>query len=452
MAKVWDDALRVLQKELPAKDYAAWIAPIRPGAFGERTATLEVPNGFFRDWVRQYFMRSLTAALSETSGAPCEISLVVNRDVAIPTPTALVAPRGVTRRPADGDRTQRGPAVGHLVASYTLDAFVVGESNAVAAGAASEVAAAPGQGYNPLFIHGGVGLGKSHLLNAVGHAVLRLSPRARVGCLTAEAFVNDMIGALRRDQMDRFRARFRRIDVLIIDDVQFLGGKVRSQEEFFHTFNALYEGHKQIVLASDRAPHDIRDLEECLQSRFSSGLRAAVDPPSAELRAAIIARKAASLGLELSAELCELIAESTHGNVRELEGVLNSIRARAAVAGTTASRSLVHDVLGSARTRSGAGRTVAGILEATAAEFEITVAEILSARRSARIAAARQVATFLCRELTDLPLAAIGRRVGGRDHSTVLYALRRVEARRATERAFRLQVESLLGRLQDESA
>jgi chromosomal replication initiator protein len=446
MAKVWEDALRVLQRQLPAKDYVAWIAPIRPGAFRDGTATLEVPNGFFRDWVRQYFMQSLTDALSETSGGPCQVSLVVNRDVATPTPSG-----GTTvRPPGQSDRARRGPVVGRLVSNYTLDGFVVGPANEVAAGAAADVAAEPGRRYNPLFIHGGVGLGKSHLLNAVGHAALTHRPRARVGCLTAEVFVNSMIAALRSDQMERFRARFRRIDVLIIDDVQFLGGKVRSQEEFFHTFNALHEGRKQIVLASDRAPQEIRDLEDCLRSRFSSGLSAVVEPPDSDLRAAIIARKAMDLALALDAELCGVIADSTRGNVREIEGVLNAIRARVAVGGGRVTRTIVHAVLGSARTRSGASRAIATILEATAADFGITVAELTSARRSARIAEARQVATFLCRELTELPLAAIGQRVGGRDHSTVLYALRRVEHRRKTDHAFRARVERLLGSLQDD--
>ena len=443
MANFWGETLRVLEQRLPAKDYATWIAPMRLGEFADGNATLEVPNGFFRDWVRQYLMRQLTDALVETSGQACRVSLVVNRDLG--TPKAADPPRDEHRR-ATARQTR---VVGRLVPDYTLDEFVVGASNELAAGAAGRVAAEPARHCNPLFIHGGVGLGKTHLLNAVGHAALAHRPKARIGCLTAEAFVNSMIAALRRDQMDAFRARFRRIDVLIIDDVQFLGGKVRSQEEFFHTFNALHDGRKQIVLASDRAPQEIRDLEECLRSRFASGLLAAIGLPDATLRAAIIVHKAASLGLELGPELSALIADSVRGNVRELEGVLNTIRARASAGALPVTRALVREVLGAVRTRTDADRLVSRVMEATAAEFGVTAAEICSARRAARIVEARHVAIFLCREVTDLPLATIGQRIGGRDHSTVLYSLARVDKRRAAEPKFRERLGRLLASLHD---
>jgi chromosomal replication initiator protein len=267
--------------------------------------------------------------------------------------------------------------------------------------------------------------------------------------LSAEAFVNEMISALRRDQMDGFRRRFRRIDVLIIDDVQFLGGKKRSQEEFSHTFNALHDGRKQIVVASDRAPHEIPDLDECLRSRFASGLRAAIGAPDAALRAAIIERKAASCGLDLDQELSELIAESACGNVRELEGVLNAIRARASIGDLPVTREMIRDVLGTTKTRSDAGRVASEVVEAVAAEFGIGLEELTSSRRSARIVEARQVAIYLCRELTELSLTSIGKQVGGRDHSTVLYSLAGVAKRCRERAAFRERVERLRDRLRD---
>lgn len=443
MVDFWGQTLRVLERKLPAKDYATWIAPIRAGDFTEGTATLEVPNGLFRDWVRQYFMGQIADALEETSGQPCRISLVVNRDLG--TPKAADSLRVENRRAT----VRQIRVVGHLVPDYTLEAFVVGAANELAADAARRVAAEPARHYNPLFIHGGVGLGKTHLLNAIGHATLAQRPRARVACLTAEAFVNSMIAGLRRDQMDGFRTRFRRIDVLIIDDVQFLGGKVRSQEEFFHTFNALHDGHKQIVLASDRAPHEIGDLEECLRSRFASGLLTAIAQPDAELRAAIIAQKAAVLELRLEPELCALIAERVRGNVRELEGVVNMIRARASVGQVAVTEALVREALGAVRTRPDAERVVSAAIEAVAAEFGVTADEIYSPRRSARIVEARHVAIFLCRELTDLPLATIGQRIGGRDHSTVLYSLSRVSGRRRADPRFRERLGRLLGSLHD---
>lgn len=430
MSKVWAQTLRVLEEQLPAKDYATWIVPIRPSGLEEGTATLQVPNGFFRDWVRQYFMRHLTDALTDASGQPYRVSLVVNSELG--TPAAPDVDGGTAKRTA---AVGLGRVVGRLVPEYTLENFVVGAANELAVQAAIGVSSDPGCQYNPLFIHGGVGVGKTHLLNAVGHRVLRRHGRARVGCLTGEAFVNAMIAALRRDQMEAFRARFRHIDVLIIDDVQFLGGKVRSQEEFFHTFNTLRDARKQIVLASDRPPEEIRDLQECLQSRFSSGLLAPIAAPDEALRAEIVGRKATALGIDLSSELIDLIAGSVQGNVRQLEGILNALRARAVLGGQAVTRGLVREVLG-AMLRSDAAHGVATILGTVSEEFGVAVGEITSARRTARVVEARQVAIYLARELTDLSLAAIGRRIGGRDHSTVVYALARVNERSKVDPAF----------------
>jgi chromosomal replication initiator protein len=453
MVNIWRQTLRVLEQRLPAKDYANWIAPIRPATVADGTATLEVPNGFFRDWVRQYFIQQLSDALADASGQACRVSLVVNRELGTPKPrdgACEDAQRGAPRQACPSDQARQCRVTGYLVPEYTLETFVVGAANELAAGGAAGVAAEPGRHYNPLFIHGGVGLGKTHLLNAVGHGALARHPAARVGCLTAEVFVNEMIAALRRDQMDKFRTRFRRIDVLIIDDVQFLGGKVRSQEEFFHTFNTLHDGRRQIVLASDKPPHEIRDLEECLRSRFASGLLAPIALPDAALRAAIVTRKAATQGLALGPELSAFIAKSLQGNVRALEGVLNAIRARATIAGQPLTRELVRDVLRASGARPDAGEIVSAAITAAAAEFAVPAAEITSPGRSARVVLARQAATFLCRELTDLPLAAIGQRIGRRDHSTVLYGLARVAERRTADPVFRERLDRLLDSLRDQ--
>jgi len=444
MVEVWRQALRVLEQQLPAKDYAAWIAPMRPSAFADGTATLEVPNGFFRDWVRQYFLPQLTAALSASSGEPCRVSLVINRELGTP-----VARAGVGEEPSRRGAAPPSRVVGRLVPEYTLDSFVVGVANELAVRGAVAITVQPGKAYNPLFVYGGVGVGKTHLLNAVGHGVLARHERARVGCLTAENFVNTMIGAVKRDRMDAFRARFRRIDVLIIDDVQFLAGKAKSQEEFFHTFNALRDGGKQIVLASDRPPQDIGDLEECLRSRFGSGLLAPIALPDETLRAHLVTRKAAALGLELSAELTELIAASVQGNVRQLEGVVNAIRARAEIGAHPLTRAVVREALSGMGGASSGNRTVAAILDGVAAEFDVGVSEITSPRRTARIVTARQAAIFLCRELTELPLEAIGQRMGGRDHSTVVYALGRAVTRRERESGFRERLDRLMRRMDE---
>ncbi len=441
MRDVWRETLRALEQQLPAKDYTTWIAPIRPSAIDGGTATLEVPNGFFRDWVRQYFMGQLTEALSDASGQRCQVSLVVNRDLG--TPEAPARP-GEERRRAP----RPGRLIGRLIPEHTLETFVVGTANEMAVRAAVTVSVEPGHHYNPLFIHGGVGVGKTHLLNAVGHAVLARHRHQRVAALTAEAFVNAMIAALRRDQMDAFRARFRGIDVLVIDDVQFLGGKVRSQEEFFHTFDALRDGRKQIVLASDRPPQEIRGLEACLQSRFSGGLLTPIAAPDEALRTRIVASKAAALGLDLGVELSGFLAAAVQGNVREIQGVLNAIRARAAACSHPVTRAMVREALGVMGVRAGArGPDVTTILEVTAVEFGVTPDEIVSPRRTARLAEARQAAMFLCRELTELPLAAIGQRLGGRDHSTVVYAVARVAERVAARPGWRERLERMRERL-----
>ena len=445
MRDVWRETLRVLEQRLPAKDYSTWIAPIRPSDIGNGAATLEVPNGFFRDWVRQYFMPQLTDALSGASGQPCRVSVVVNP--ALRTQDALELPFEKPSRPPS-PRMPGPRLIGRLIPDHTLENFIVGAANAVAAEAARAVASEPGQHYNPLFVHGGVGVGKTHLLHGIGHAVLAQHGRLRVAAMTAEVFVNAMITALRRDQMGAFRARYRRIDVLIIDDVQFLGGKMRSQAEFFHTFDALRESQRQIVLASDRPPQEIRGLEECLASRFSGGLLAPIAPPDEALRTRIVARKAAALGLELPAELSTFIAGSVRGTVREIQGVLNTLRARVAAGAQAVSRAMVREVLGMLGMRTGGnGPDVVPILEATAVEFGVTVSEILSPSRTARLAEARQAAMFLCRDLTDLPLTVIGQRVGGRDHSTVVYAVGRVTQRIAARPAWEERLDRIRKRV-----
>ncbi len=442
MVEVWRQALRVLEQRLPAKDYAAWIAPMRASGLADGTATLEVPNGFFRDWVRRYFMAQLTDALTVSSGEPCRVSLVVNRELSPP----VAAPAAVEEVARCG-APAAARVVGRLVPEYTLERFIVGAANELAVRGAVTITMDPARTYNPLFVYGGVGVGKTHLLNAVGHAVLARHRRARVGCLTAENFVNAMIGSLKRDRMDAFRARFRRTDVLIIDDIQFLGGKVRSQEEFFHTFNALRDGGKQIVLASDRPPQDIGDLEECLQSRFGSGLLAPIAVPDETLRAHLVVRKAAALGLELSGEVIDLIATSVQGNVRQLEGVVNAIRARCDVGAHPVTRALARAALSGIGGHAGGGRTVAAILDGVAGEFHVSVTEMTSPRRTARIVEARQAAILLCREMTDLSLEAIGVRMGGRDHSTVVYSLDRAVGRKERESAFRERVDRVRRRM-----
>jgi len=312
--------------------------------------------------------------------------------------------------------------------------------------AARAVVVQPGARFNPLFLHGGPGLGKTHLLSATAHGLLAREGGGVV-CLSAENFVNEMIAALRRDQMERFRQRFRGIRTLIVDDVQFLAGKVRSQEEFVHTFNTLYDGRRQIVLASDRPPDQMPGIEETLRSRFASGLLVDVKPPDPSLRLAIVERKAAALGLDLPPEVQRFLADHWCANVRELEGALTRLDALAHLSSQVPTLAVVRQAL-PPRKGPAAVRTVEEIVDEVCRHFRVTPAELASPRRHARVAMPRQLAMYLCRRHTDQPLVAIGQELGGRDHTTVLHALGAIERRLREDAALREAVQELEKRLQ----
>jgi chromosomal replication initiator protein len=396
--------------------------------------TVEVASGFSRDWLKRYHAEALAEAVSRAAGRRATVKMVVNPALApeplAPSPPAVVA--APARRTGAPDR-------------YTFDAFVVGESNEVAFRAARAIVEQPGARFNPLFIYGGVGLGKTHLLCAVGSA-LNGCDGARVACLSAENFVNEMIAALRRDQMERFRQRFRRIGTLIVDDVQFLAGKVRSQEEFTHTFNALHDGRRQIVLASDRAPHELPGIEATLRSRFASGLLADVRSPDPQLRIALVERKAAVAGMELCADVVRHLARHWCHNVRELEGTLARVDAFASLSRREITLPLVREALAPYAKRS-CTVTMERIVGEVCLQFGVTRAELLSDRRTARLVLPRQLVMYLCRQHTDVPLKAIGGGLGGRDHSTVVHALAAIERRLREDGALRATLAALESRL-----
>jgi chromosomal replication initiator protein len=430
---IWLEARRRLRGDLPEKDFETWIEPLRATRWSAGELTVETPSAFFRDWVRRNFLPALEGAAAEASGTPTTVTLVVNRALDVPARRAA-APR-------------RAAAAVAAPVRYTFDNFVVGASNQVAYGAARAVVAQPGARFNPLFLYGGVGLGKTHLLSAVAHAIATERRGGTVGYLSAENFVNEMIAALRRDRMEHFRTRFRGIETLIVDDIQFLAGKMRSQEEFCHTFNALHDGRKQIVLASDRAPREMPGIEETLRNRFASGLLARIDAPDAALRVALVRRKGEALGLALAAEVAAHLADGWCSNVRELEGALTRVEAYATLAGRAVTLELVREALGVAASSTGSAPTVDGVIGAVCQEFNVSRAELASPRRTARVAVPRQLAMYLCRHHTDAPLHRIGAELGGRDHSTVVHALTATERRLERDAAFRRAVSALRARL-----
>jgi len=351
------------------------------------------------------------------------VVVAANGEGPAPTPRAAA----VTAPPS---RSVRAPTIGRLVPEYTFDTFVVGQANEVAYRAARSLGEFPGRRFNPFFLWGGVGLGKTHLINALAHDLLSRPPRARMACLAAEAFMNSLITSLRQDQMAAFRDRFREVDVLILDDVEFLAGKERTQEEFFHTFNALYAAGKQVVLTSDKPPHAIAGLEERLRSRFEGGLIADIHPPTHAMRVTIATKKAALQGIDLPAEAAFALSQRSGPSVRELEGALTRVIATAALKGLRLDRDLVERVLAPIARPTSVPSTDA-ILQVVGQRFRLSVADLKSHRRDRTVAFPRQLAMYLLRTVSELSFPSIGGLFGGRDHSTVMHAVRSIEAKRA---------------------
>ena len=432
---IWRDARRRVRDELSEKDFEAWIAPLRAASWDSDSGalTLETPSGFFRDWLRRHFLTALEDAVRAVGGDEATVVLVVNRAIDVPARGPIV-PR---RRPLPAASAPQSP--------YTFDRFVVGASNQVAYGAALAIVDQPGARFNPFLVYGGSGLGKTHLTRAIGAALVERQ-RGPVACISAENFVNEMVGSLRGHRMERFRQHFRGIDTLIIDDIQFLGNKIQSQEEFLHTFNALHDGHKQIVLASDRAPKEIPGIEATLRNRFAAGLLARIDMPDPALRQALVRRKAEALGLTIDIELTQYLAEHHCANVRELEGALNRLEAYASLSGHPVSVDLARHALESPS--AGDGRpTLQRICDEVCAEFGLSFQELTGRRRTDAVATARHVAMKLCREETDVPLGRIGEVLGGRDHSTVVHALGAIERRVQRDLAVKRALEAVRSRL-----
>ena len=431
---IWVEAQRRLRGELLDKDYETWIAPLRAARWFSDTLTLEAPSGFARDWLKHHFMPALERAVSETTGSRAAVVLLVNRELNVPARAGALPAR----------RNERTGAA--APSRYTFDNFVVGESNRVAYGAARAVVAQPGARFNPLFVCGGCGLGKTHLLSAVASDLANERPLGTVACLTAENFVNEMIAALEARRMDRFRRKFRGIQTLIVDDIQFLAEKRRSQEEFAHTFNALHESTRQIVIASDRAPHDLPGIAEALRYRFASGLLAQIDSPDAALRRALVESKASALGVSFAPEVASYLAEEWCANVRELEGALTRVEAYASLSGRSVDLALVREALGPSPVAR-RGPSLQRIVGEVCQHYRLSRDELSGPRRTARLAVPRQLAMYLCRQHTEVPLARIGAELGGRDHSTVVHALAAIERRLEKDATLREAVSMLRARL-----
>jgi chromosomal replication initiator protein len=420
---VWQNCLIKLRDALDEQKYATWIQPLQAEVVNKELKIF-APNRFARDRVESDFYSIIKELV-------CEVS-----DGGISDVTLLVGTFSVDNLTdcGDGDAREGGAGEGivntgklsGLNKHFTFEQFVQGNSNQLARAAALQVAENPGEAYNPLFIYGGVGLGKTHLMHAVGHEVLRVNPRAKVLYLHSERFVAEMVKALQMNKIDEFKRRYRSLDLLLIDDIQFFAGKERSQEEFFHTFNALFEGQKQVILTSDKFPKEIDGVEERLKSRFGWGLTVAVEPPELETRVAILMSKAEQMGIDIPPEVAFFMAKRIRSNVRELEGALRRVLANARFTGKPVTMELTQEALRDLLVLHDKLVTVDNIIKTVAEYYKIKVSDILSKRRTRSIARPRQLAMTLSKELTSRSLPEIGEAFGGRDHTTVIHACRTI--------------------------
>jgi len=429
---LWQRCINHLEVELPSQQFNTWIRPLHAIQEPERIRLL-APNKFVLDWVNNNYIsliNSYIAELGETNTLP--IVLEIGSKPRTPEATTINGLQHVKRSavaPQEKNSQQKPEArlESNINKNFTVDTFVEGKSNQIARAAAIQIGANPGTAYNPLFIYGGVGLGKTHLLHAVGNIILSNTPSARVIYLHSEAFVAEMVKALQNNTIDNFKKRYRSVNALLIDDVQFFARKERSQEEFFHTFNALFESQQQIILTSDRFPKEVTGLEERLKSRFGWGLTVAIEPPDLETRVAILKRKAQQLfNVDLPNEVAFFIGKRVRSNIRELEGALRRIIASARFTGKPISLDFAKDALKDMLAAHDKQVTIENIQKTVAEYFKIRVNDLLSAKRNRTIARPRQIAMSLAKELTSHSLPEIGNAFGGKDHTTVLYATRKI--------------------------
>jgi chromosomal replication initiator protein len=428
-ARIWASAQELLRTMLNADIYNLWFAPVRAGGIEGDQFILEVANDFCEVWLKDNYLGLIQDVLAHASGVQLKVRFKIGSPVLSTLPVSEVeSPR---QRPATPVKEHVEPGRDHgFNPNNTFDNFVVGENNSYAHAAALAVAQAPGQSYNPLFVYGGVGLGKTHLLHAIGQYVVQRRRNARVAYLSSEKFTNEYIDAIQNNQLVRFRRKYRQTDVLLIDDIQFLAGKERIQEEFFHTFNALHEAHKQIVLTCDRPATELQNLEQRLVSRFEWGLTTDLQPPDVETRVAILRKKEKSLGVELPQEVLQFLAQRIRANIRRLEGALIRVASYASLTGKKLSLEVVEGLLREVLHEEGRHSINIELIQKRVAEhFDIRLADMASKRRPENIAFPRQIAMFLARQLTESSLSAIGESFGGRDHGTVLHACRLVKDR-----------------------
>lgn len=414
----WEQVLALLQNKVSKPSYDTWFKSTKATLFSETLVRVKAPNEFAREWLETRYSKIITSAIFELFNRNVEIKFIVEEEII--NEFVQSTPRVI---PSNKPQVFNEDFATQLNAKYTFDTFVIGTGNRFAHAASLAVAEAPAKAYNPLFLYGGVGLGKTHLMHAIGHYIIEQNPEARVLYISCEKFTNEFIDAIRHNRTENFRNKYRNIDVLLIDDIQFLEGKVQTQEEFFHTFNALHEEHKQIIISSDRQPKEIPTLEDRLRSRFEWGLITDIQPPDLETRIAILRKKARAEQLDVPNDAMLYIANQIDTNIRELEGALIRVVAYSSLINQDITVSLAADalknIIPSSRPKV---VTIPNIQQIVSDYYNIRVDELKARKRTKNVAFPRQVAMYLTRELTDLSLPKIGDAFGGRDHTTVIHA------------------------------
>jgi chromosomal replication initiator protein len=442
-SNIWDQVLGRIETKVNRHSFYTWFKPTTFIADDGALVTVRVPNPLFRDWLTKHYSVVIAEALGEVGRPGVELSFLPGGadGPAVPPLLALTPPP-----PAPGEPTAPDVpvATAGLNPRYTFDTFIVGPSNQFAHAACRAVAEAPSRSYNPLFIYGGVGLGKTHLMHAIGQYVLAHDTNLALTYISSERFMNEMINAVRYDRILEFRERYRSVDVLLVDDIQFVAGKEGTQNEFFHTFNALYDSQKQIVISSDRPPHEIPALEERLRSRFEWGLIADVQPPNLETKVAILKKKAEAEVVPLPDNVAMYIASKIKSNIRELEGSLIRLIAYASLTGRTISPELAQEVLRNVIDHDEKAVTIDQIQKFVSDYYQLKLVELKSRNNSKSVAKPRQVAMYLCKALTHASLPEIGRSFGGKHHSTVIHSIKKVEELRKNNDEFNALIDSFL--------
>ena len=443
---IWNNSLLKIEEKVGSNILELWFKPIKLSQLSEirkgekeQQATIDIPNRFFKDWIEDNYPDIIAESIEGILGYPVTVRyrlvekidpVVKKMDMRLESRRQKLASRGIYLNP-----------------KYTFENFVIGPSNQFAQAAAKAVAEAPGRTYNPLFTYGGVGLGKTHLINAIGNAVIDKSPDITAIFVTAEQFTNEVVSAIRHEKMGELKEKYRNVDLLLLDDIHFIANKTQTQEEFFHTFNALYEKQKQIVISSDRPPKEIGAITDRLRSRFSMGLIADIQPPELETRMAILLKKAEMEKINVSEEVAYYLASKVKSNIRELEGCLIRLGAQASLTGRPIDKEMAKNILRDLIEEDEKPVTTDLIQKVVCEHFALKLADIKAKKRTKEVALPRQIAMYLSKQLTSLSLNDIGKNFGGKNHATVIYSCKQTEDKRTKDEAFNRMIENLLRKI-----